>query len=557
MANHRLLLLLLLLSLSFATSELIHDKFMQCMSTHLRDHNPMEASKLIHTSNSSYFSNLYQTFLQNPRLVKPITQKPLLIISPSQEPEIQAAVICSKGQNLQIRVRSGGHDYEGQSYISTNPYIIIDLINLRSVDVNLQDETAWVQTGATLGELYYNIAKKSKIHAFPAGTCPTVGVGGHISGGGLGFLQRKHGLAADNVLDAHLVDVNGRVLDRKAMGESLFWAIRGGGAGASFGIITAWKIKLVRVPETVTAFTVSRTTEEGAAKLVNKWQYIAHKLDPDLFIRIIVQNEAYGNKRVVKALFNSLFLGKTERLLDLMRRDFPELGLQGKDCNEMSWIQSVLYVANLNRWDPLEVLLNRDSSHKGLSFKAKSDFVKVAIPEYALEGAWTRLQQEDKALIIMEPFGGRLHEIAESEIAFPHRKGNLYNIQYLVKWEMNGEENKHVYWMREFYRYMAPFVSPRTAYVNYRDHDLGVNNEHYTSYEQASAWGYKYYGGNFRRLALVKSQVDPFNFFRSEQSIPSLLHISEKMPQNSATNKRLQATLIQTLFTVCVCLLVD
>ncbi|WRX15142.1 FAD linked oxidase [Theobroma cacao] len=91
------------------------------------------------------------------------------------------------------------------------------------------------------------IAEKSTTLAFPAGVCPTVGVGGHFSGGGYGMLMRKFGIAADHIIDAHLVDVDGRILDRKSMGEDLFWAIRGGG-GASFGVVVAWKVELVSVP---------------------------------------------------------------------------------------------------------------------------------------------------------------------------------------------------------------------------------------------------------------------------------------------------------------------
>ncbi|KAF8395029.1 hypothetical protein HHK36_018968 [Tetracentron sinense] len=71
---------------------------------------------------------------------------------------------------------------------------------------------------------------------------PTIGVGGLFSGGGLSTMVRKYGLASDNILDASLVDVNGRILNRKSMGEDLFWAIRGGG-GVSFGVIVSWKIR--------------------------------------------------------------------------------------------------------------------------------------------------------------------------------------------------------------------------------------------------------------------------------------------------------------------------
>ncbi|XP_028959396.1 berberine bridge enzyme-like 22 [Malus domestica] len=129
------------------------------------------------------------------------------LVRPFHESEIQAAVLCSKKLGLQVRVRSGGHDYEGPSYLCKTPFIIIDLINLRYIEVNLADETAWAQSGATLGELYYSIAKKSWVHGFSGGLCPTVGIGGHLSGGGFGILIRKHGLAADNVVDARFIAI--------------------------------------------------------------------------------------------------------------------------------------------------------------------------------------------------------------------------------------------------------------------------------------------------------------------------------------------------------------
>lgn len=179
-----------------------------------------------------------------------------------------------------MRVRSGGHDYEGLSYKAACPFVIIDLVNLRKVSVSLDTSTAWVESGATLGELYYQIATRSSTLGFPAGVCPTVGVGGHFSGGGQGTMTRKYGLASDNVLDAIMVDANGTILDRESMSEDLFWAIRGGG-GASFGVILSWKIKLVPVPPMVTICNVPKTLEQGATKLAHLWQQIAPKLHED------------------------------------------------------------------------------------------------------------------------------------------------------------------------------------------------------------------------------------------------------------------------------------
>ncbi|KAL4011844.1 hypothetical protein IC575_028908 [Cucumis melo] len=262
-----------------ASSNNKHQAFLQCLSS---------ISKVIYSPiNSSYFSVL-DFSIQNLRFSKPETPKPIAIITPIHVSQIQVAIICSRTHgSLQIRTRSGGHDFEGLSYVAHHPFIILDLINLRSISIDVKNNTAWVESGATVGELYYKIAEKSRSLAFPAGVCPSVGIGGFISGGGYGYLLRKYGLAVDNVLDAYLVDANGEVHDRESMGEDLFWAIRGGGGG-SFGIVVAWKLRLVLVPETVTICISNKTVKDGAIDLIYEWQYVADKLDENLYLGILL-----------------------------------------------------------------------------------------------------------------------------------------------------------------------------------------------------------------------------------------------------------------------------
>ncbi|KAI6703146.1 hypothetical protein NL676_012282 [Syzygium grande] len=176
---------------------------------------------------------------------------------------------------------------------------------------------------------------------------------------------------------------------------------------------------------------------------------------------------------------------------------------------------------------------------------------------------WERFFEEDEgvAQMIWIHYGGKISEISESALPFPHRAGVLYKIQHSTSWTDGGNEvaSKHVSWIRSFYSYIrdspdllftygadgsgggaepdhslvensaasgddnGKYVSksPREAYINYRDLDIGTNNvKGDTSYKQASAWGKKYFKNNFDRLVHVKTVVDPGNFFRHEQSIP-------------------------------------
>ncbi|PQM34481.1 hypothetical protein Pyn_15971 [Prunus yedoensis var. nudiflora] len=250
------LLLVFHVSASWAASASVYDNFLQCLNTNTNP-SSTQLSNIIYAENNPSYSSVLRAYIRNSRFNTTSTPKPVLIVTPSASSHVQASVVCAKQLGIQLRIRSGGHDYEGLSYWSDQTFIVLDMFNLRTVTVDIEDSSVWVQAGATLGELYYRISEKSKVHGFPAGVCPTVGIGGHISGGGYGNMLRKFGLAVDNVLDAQIVDAKGRLLDRKAMGEDLFWAIKGGGGG-SFGVIVAYKLKLVSVPETVTVFQAAR-----------------------------------------------------------------------------------------------------------------------------------------------------------------------------------------------------------------------------------------------------------------------------------------------------------
>ncbi|XP_061341197.1 berberine bridge enzyme-like 26 [Gastrolobium bilobum] len=514
-----------LLSVSLTTSVPIQETFNHCLTLHSRI--PHQFPSSIYTSSNGSYTSILESTAQNLRYLLPSVPKPDFIFTPFHDSQVQSAVVCAKQLGIHMRVRSGGHDYEGLSYVSQieKPFMILDLVKLRAVNVDIAHNTAWIQSGATIGEVYYRISQKSALHGFPAGLCTTLGVGGHITGGAYGSMMRKYGLGVDNAIDAKIVDANGGILDRAAMGEDLFWAIRGGGGG-SFGVILWWKIKLVPVPQTVTVFTVTKSLEQGANKLLYRWQQVAPNIDDELFIRVLIQpgNGSVPGHKTVTTSYNALFLGGADKLLQVMKKSFPELGLTRKDCLETSWIKSVLYIAGYPNGTPPEVLLQGKPSSKAY-FKAKSDFVREVIPETSLNAIWKKFLQDDGPLMIWNPYGGMMSRIVESATPFPHRKGTLYKIQYVTGW-IDGEKSmaQHMNWIRKFYNYMALHASkyPRETYVNYRDLDIGMNQKNSRDFSKACSWGYRYFKDNFNRLVKVKTKVDPSNFFRHEQSIPPL-----------------------------------
>ncbi|KNA07396.1 hypothetical protein SOVF_172170, partial [Spinacia oleracea] len=452
---------------------------------------------------SIHYNHLLKFSLQNLRVAKESTPKPTAIILPHTKEQLSTSVLCCRRSAQEIRIRCGGHSYEGMSSIprGNTPFVIIDMMNLNRVMVDLESETAWVEGGATLGELFSAIAVQSSYYGFPAGVGPTVGVSGHISGGGIGVMTRKYGLSADNVLDVGLIDAEGRVMGRAEMGEEVFWALRGGGGG-NWGVVYGWKVQLVHVPKRVTGFSV---TKQGPihelAKLIHKWQFVAPYLDDGFHISVYITS---STRKEVYATFKGFYLGPKTEAIDIIDEQYPELKIDKEEYLEMSWIESVLYFSGLPKGSTTQDLKSRYWSNKSY-FKTKSDYVREHVPIEGLEGALEIIASEPTGLMLLDPYGGIMDRISNDSIAFPHRKGNVYNILYASFWgeEEEEEEDRCLSWVRSLYDYMTPFVTsnPRAAYVNYIDLDLGtidftVNNDD-NVVEKARVWGEKYFLGNY------------------------------------------------------------
>src|SRR5690606_17575913 len=133
----------------------------------------------------------------------------------------------------------GGHSVN-------NGGLIIDTRRMNNVRVDVENRTAWAQSGAVAREFLQAVEPHG--FAVPFGDAGSVGLGGITLGGGIGYLVRKHGLTIDNLLAVELVTADGQVVTASETDHAdLFWALRGG--GGNFGVVTAFQYKLVELPQ--------------------------------------------------------------------------------------------------------------------------------------------------------------------------------------------------------------------------------------------------------------------------------------------------------------------
>ena len=171
-----------------------------------------------------------------------IDRRPALIARAADEGDVARVVSLARDSGMELAVRSGGHSGAGHGVSEGG--IVLDLSDMRRLDIEVEGRTAWAQTGLDAAE-FTNVAGAHGL-ATGFGDTGSVGIGGLTLGGGVGYLARKHGLTIDDLLAADVVTADGRLL--RVDGETnpdLFWAIRGGGGtsasrlGSNFGC-TSW-----------------------------------------------------------------------------------------------------------------------------------------------------------------------------------------------------------------------------------------------------------------------------------------------------------------------------
>jgi FAD/FMN-containing dehydrogenase len=168
-----------------------------------------------------------------------IDKRPALIVRCAAVEDVIAAVKLARETNIPAAVRGGGHGVTGNALCDDG--LVIDLSAMKSVRVDPGNRTAFAEGGTTWGD--FDRETQAFGLATTGGIVPSTGVGGLTLGGGIGYLNRKYGLACDNLLSVGVVNADGQLLKANAEENAdLFWGLRGG--GGNFGVITSFEYQI-------------------------------------------------------------------------------------------------------------------------------------------------------------------------------------------------------------------------------------------------------------------------------------------------------------------------
>jgi FAD/FMN-containing dehydrogenase len=427
--------------------------------------------------------------------------RPEAVVQPLDVRDVQAAVRWADRFGVRLVARSGGHSYAG--YSTARGGVVIDLRRIRGIRIRAGARRATVGGGAQLIDVYAALARRGV--TVPAGTCPSVGIGGLALGGGYGLASRRFGLTADNIRALTIVTADGRARRIDAdSGRDLFWACRGGGGG-NFGIVTGFEFRIHRA-RGASWFIVSWPWG-AAGQAIAAWQRFAPDA-PDALTSVL--SLGTGGPQV-RAL--GQFFGSPARLQRLLR---PLTRVPGASLS----VGSSAYLPLMLRWagcldDGLRACHTAGTRAGGrlprAAFHAKSDY--VARPLSARGRAamirWmerrNRNPSQGSGALLLDAYGGAINRVPEDATAFVHRD-QLFSIQYLAYFGGGAAGRASRAWINGVHRAMRPFVSGQ-AYQNYIDADL-------------HRWQRAYYGSNLERLREVKARYDPDFSFRFPQAIP-------------------------------------
>jgi FAD/FMN-containing dehydrogenase len=413
--------------------------------------------------------------------------RPAAIVRVADAADVSTVVSIARQTGIELAVRSGGHSAAGHS--STDGGVVIDLRDLDDLDFDLAGRTAWAGSGLTAGEYTTKAAEHGLATGF--GDTGSVGLGGLTTGGGVGYLGRKHGLTVDNLLAAEIVTADGEVRIVDADNEpDLFWAIRGG--GGNFGVATRFKYRLHDVSSFVGGILVLPATAETVEGFV-----AAAEAAPDELSTIgnvmpcpplpFVAEEHHG--KIVN--FAMLAYAGDVEAGEAAIAPFRALATPLADMVKPSTYPE-MFPPDDPDYHPLAVSRTMFIDH---------------VDRPVAETIMRFLDASDSPLRVaqLRVLGGAIGRVPADATAYAHRSSKIM-VNVAAFYEGDEDKPRREAWVAEFSSALQQ--GDAGAYVNF------VGDEGEARVRAA------YPGKTWDRLTELKRRYDPDNLFRRNQNIP-------------------------------------
>ncbi len=420
-----------------------------------------------------------------------IDRRPALIVQCKEAGDVVHALAFAQANGLELSIRGAGHNIAGNAICDDG--IMIDLSTMKNVRIDPAKRRAYVEPGATLGDL--DAAAQAHALATPVGINSTTGIAGLTLGGGFGWLTRQYGMTIDNLVSVDAVTAGGkRVRASEQENSDLFWAMRGG--GGNFGVVTQFELELHPVgPQILSGLMVFpfkqakqvlrqyREFVKSAPEELNVWA-VLRQAPPLPFLPASV----HGQEVVVLAIFSAGNVEKANKLIEPLRAFGDAHG---------EHIGAQPYVEWQKAFDPL-LAPGARNYWKSHNFTELKDGAVDTVIEYA--GKLPTSQCE----IFIGLIAGAANRVAAHAMAYPARDAKFV-LNVHARWDKPAQDERCISWARAFFKASAPYASAG-AYVNFMTAEEGDR--------VASA-----YGSNHERLVQIKRKYDAGNVFHLNQNI--------------------------------------
>lgn len=421
-----------------------------------------------------------------------IDRRPAVVARCLGTADVIAAVRFARENDLLLCIKGGGHNIAGLA--TADGALMLDMSPMRGVWVDQQGKMARAQAGCLLGDL----DRETQLHGLAAvlGFISLTGVAGLTLGGGFGYLTRRWGWTADTVAGMDVVTADGRLV-RASSDENpdLFWGLRGG--GGNFGVVTGIDYHLYPVGPEIVGGIVAWPASEAPAVL-ELYRTLAEKAPPELTL-VAIMRPAPPAPWLPKEMH-----GKPIVALLACHSGTPEEG--EKAVVPIKTFGNPIGDILVRRpYTQMQTLLDA-TQPKGRRYYWKSEYlprIEPALCGKAMEHA-AKIRSPYSAVILFQ-IGGALHRLDAEHSPMGNRDAR-YVLNVAGSWETASEDEANIQWAREAWSAMKPFSTGGT-YINFLTQDEGPERT------EAAL------GTAIQRLARVKAEWDPENFFRTNRNI--------------------------------------